>query len=411
MQTIADYNFLKELSDKYGDSFYLFYPEVFEENFRSLKNAFESVYPRVKIAYSYKTNYMPALVRLADSLGTYAEIVSDMELDLALKAGVDYKHIIWNGPVKDPKRLEAFLLEGGLANIDSVSEAEYVSGVARDHGDQKIRVGIRLNFDCGDGCISRFGIDTESGDLDKAVELLTAEPNIEIESLQIHFAKRDPGLWRNRAEGIVKVYDRLKKKFGVSPVMLDLGGGIYGRMPESLQDQLGTRDVTFDDYADISASVIKGYFDHCEVEEDNPFLFLEPGTALSANCMSFVCSVKAIKTVRGKSFATLSGSQKNINMSGVNPPIHVVRGNDQSEEYSDLDMVGYTCIEGDVLQRGYCGDLSVGDFIVIDNCGSYSVVMKPPFIFPNVPVLECRGQAVREIKRAEDYGDLMHTYV
>ena len=98
-------------------------------------------------------------------------------------------------------------------------------------------------------------------------------------------------------------------------------------------------------------------------------------------------------------------------MSGVNPPIEVFSSGKNKTEYSDLDIVGYTCIEGDVLQKNYSGKLAVGDFVVVRNCGSYSVVMKPPFIFPNVPIIDISGDGVELIKRAETFDDLFHTFV
>ena len=63
-----------------------------------------------------------------------------------------------------------------------------------------------------------------------------------------------------------------------------------------------------------------------------------------------------------------------------------------------------------MLQKNYTGELGIGDYIVISNCGSYSVVMKPPFILPNFPVLDINGDSVEVIKRAETFDDLFHTF-
>ena len=87
----------------------------------------------------------------------------------------------------------------------------------------------------------------------------------------------------------------------------------------------------------------------------------------------------------------------------------VCNGGEQ-KDYKDLDMVGFTCIEGDVLYHDYCGCLAHGDAIVISNCGSYSLVMKPPFILPNFPVLDICGNGVEAIKRGEVFDDLFHTF-
>ena len=96
-------------------------------------------------------------------------------------------------------------------------------------------------------------------------------------------------------------------------------------------------------------------------------------------------------------------------MTGVNPPIEVIH-TAEGQLYHDLDMVGYTCIESDVLYRQYSGQLAVGDFVVFSNCGSYSIVMKPPFILPNVPVVDISQGETRLIKRAETFEDVFGTY-
>ena len=96
-------------------------------------------------------------------------------------------------------------------------------------------------------------------------------------------------------------------------------------------------------------------------------------------------------------------------MSGVNPPMKIIHMS-EGEKYTNMDLVGFTCIEGDVLYRNYTGELAVNDAVVISNCGSYSLVMKPPFILPNFPVLDICGENVEVIKRAETFDDIFHTF-
>ena len=126
--------------------------------------------------------------------------------------------------------------------------------------------------------------------------------------------------------------------------------------------------------------------------------------------MKFVGKVESIKNVRGKYYATILGSQKNISMGGVNPPLMVLKTGEMRQHYEDLDIVGYTCIEGDVLFHNYQGELAEDDYIVFGNCGSYSIVMKPPFIMPNFPVLDICGGDIEVIKRGETFEDLFRTF-
>ena len=398
---------LQTLSSQYGDSFYLLDSDVFEANYKDLLNSFAAFYPKCNIAYSYKTNYTPELVKIVDRLGGYAEVVSEMEMEIALRSGVNPSHIIWNGPVKNAKKVQELLLMGGTVNIDSEFEIATIKDVAKKHKDAQLNVGIRCNYDVGDGVISRFGFDVDGDSFVNVLNFIKTTPNIHLRSLQAHFAKRAPEYWTARAEGMLEVYDRVVSQYGLKPERLDIGGGIFGKMPEELQKQIGVNDICFDDYAKRAA---KQFAEHFSNDNNAPYLFIEPGTAIAGNCMRFVCRIETIKNIRGKYIATANGSQKNISMGGINPPIQVIKCGSCPEFYEAIDIVGYTCIEGDVIQKNYRGNLSIGDYIVIGNCGSYSIVMKPPFILPNVPVLDISSEKIEVIKRAESFDDLFATY-
>lgn len=119
---------LCSLKRAYGDAFYLADSLQFKTNFIELRNAFRSIYSNFNIAYSYKTNYTPKFCKIVDQLGGYAEVVSEMEMEIALRCGVKHQRIIWNGPIKNPQKLEEFLVAGGTDNIDSLDELEISQG-------------------------------------------------------------------------------------------------------------------------------------------------------------------------------------------------------------------------------------------------------------------------------------------
>ena len=161
---------LQALKREYGDAFYLLDSVQFTNNFEELKDAFSEIYPHFNIAYSYKTNYTPKLCKIVNRLGGYAEVVSEMEAELALRIGVKPSKIIWNGPVKNPIYLEKFLLDGGTVNIDSFEEFEYIRKIVEQNREQILKLGIRCNFDVEDGVVSRFGLDVTGDEFKKILE-------------------------------------------------------------------------------------------------------------------------------------------------------------------------------------------------------------------------------------------------
>ena len=128
--------------------------------------------------------------------------------------------------------------------------------------------------------------------------------------------------------------------------------------------------------------------------------------------MRFAAKVVNIKNVRGKSIATLLGSIYNINptLNKKNPPIEVYSMGAEQKEYTDLDFGGFTCIESDYLYRHFDGMLAKDDMVVFGNVGSYSVVLKPPFILPNFPIVDISEGELEIIKRGETFDDLFHTF-
>ena len=77
----------------------------------------------------------------------------------------------------------------------------------------------------------------------------------------------------------------------------------------------------------------------------------------------------------------------------------------------DFDIAGFTCIEGDYLSKSVPFKINEGDFIRYDNVGSYSIVMKPPFILPAPPVLQCEFGVFKVIKTRESNANVFERFV
>ncbi len=395
------------LTEKYGSPLYIFDENAFVENYKKLLSSFRAIYPKYNIAYSYKTNYTPYICKLVKTLGGYAEVVSDMEYQLAKKIGYDSKSIIFNGPVKGDA-LYTQLDEGGVVNVDNLDELSSIITYAKLHKDKNFELAFRVNIDIDQGFVSRFGIDADNGDLDFAFSAAAID-NISVVGIHCHIG-RSRGLpaWKNRVDIMLGLVDKF---FDKPPRFIDLGSGMYSIMEPSLAEQFGNDIPTYDDYASFVAEAFANKYGALPYEQQ-PELISEPGTTVISGYMSFLTKVLSIKKVKGKNIATFDGSIGNMGdiCRLKKLPISVFSKTDGCSEYENIDFVGYTCLEHDVMYKDYSGELGIDSVVEFRNVGSYSNVFKPPFISPGCAMVAVSERGERLIKRRETAEDIFKTY-
>lgn len=402
-----DENFIKKIVEKYGSPIYIFDEKSFIDNFYNLKNTFCKYYPKYEIAYSYKTNYTPYICKLVKRLGGYAEVVSDFEYYIAKKIAYNSSGIIYNGPYKKELFLE-HIRNNGINNIDNEQEALRIIEFARKHRDVNIKLGIRVNIDIGQNFISRFGLDPKSDEFIRVIDLVNATSNCEIVGIHCHVGQsRGLASWVSRVDRVIEI---IKKYFSNSKLeYIDLGSGMFGDMEEELSNQF-SNVPTYEEYAKVISSRLLAYYRGYTVA-DLPILFTEPGATAISRYFFLVTKVMSKKTVRGRKIAGLDSSFFNAGETCryKNLPVKVF-SNGSIEKA--IDLVGYTCLEEDVIYANYCGSIDVGDIVVFGNVGGYSTVFKPPFIMPDCAILVWKNNDVVElIKQQQTYDDVLKNYL
>jgi len=399
---------------EFGSPLYVFHEAEFNDNYRHLSEEMRRFYSKYNIAYSFKTNYTPKILADVRQLGGLAEVVSDMEYQLAKRLGYDNSAIIYNGPVKGNGLFEHLAL-GGIANIDSLDELGKVLVYAKDHQNLTIKLAFRVNIDIGQGFISRFGLDAyeESSagmEIDRAFAMVEDYPNVKVVGLHCHIGKsRSLEAWKNRIRIMFRLIDRY---FNNIPEFIDLGSGMNSVMEPVLASQFGSHIPEFSEYAEIVAGTMRDRYASLP-ESKRPWLYTEPGTTLISGCMSFIGTVESVKTVKSKTFVTLNCSSGNIGdiCQLKQLPITVYHNGKKAEFVEDATFAGYTCLEHDYLYQGFSGEIAVGDLVQFRNIGSYSNVFKPPFILPNCAMIAIdRNGTPSLIKRKETIDDVFCTY-
>ena len=404
-----DWPFLEQLEADHGDAFYLLDLPAFRRNFNGFLSAFRAIYANTSLGYSYKTNYVPQLCRAAFDQGAYAEVVSSLEYDLALRLGIPADRIIFNGPAKENSYLEKALLAGSLVNVDSLEETETAVQCLKSHDDRPFGVGVRCNFSVGDTPRSRFGIDIENGDIQTAVSQLRALDHVTVAGLHCHFSwDRSAAAFAQRAEKMSELCDRLFPHD--PPGFVDIGGGFCGPMEDDLKAQFSYQVPTFDEYAEaVAPRFAERFGSHSQVE-----LILEPGMGLISDVMNFVCRIASTKDIGGRHHAITTGSIYNIKptLNKLNLPLRVVHQPMKGRpSAAGWDVSGYTCMEIDIMYRDYLGSLRTGDYLIFSNVGAYTVVLQPPFIKAAPAILSIDDEGgVEVVRRAETLADVLATY-
>jgi len=300
------------------------------------------------------------------------------------------------------------LRNGGIVNIDSRRDLQLVLQAAESLKNIG-RVGVRCNFALTEGSSSRFGIDINDDLFTRAIKSITESSSLRLCGLHCHFPDRNLSSFASRCDGILALVKRIP---GFVPEFINIGGGFYGTIPASLRSRVAGEPPVFEDYARTIAGRFSLEFSSCKHQ---PELIVEPGTALVADTFEFFTKVIDVKSIRGRIIATTAGSIFNISPSArvTELPFTILRSPSSTTGSGEarFDVVGFTCIEGDCMSQSVPGSISPGDFICYKNVGSYSIVMKPPFILPNYALLELESSGNhRLIKKKEDFNSIFHGF-
>lgn len=400
---------LDRLHAEHGASFHLLDLGRLQRNVADLFAALRAEYPRVMLAHSYKTSHAPAVARTMARAGALPEVVSSTEYALAMRLGADPADILVNGPAKSDAFLEQALLAGSTVNVDSVGEAVRIAAIAGRHPSRRLNTGLRCHVALPGRPPSRFGLDEASGELDAAARRLRERPNVSLRGLHCHVGgDRSAASYALRTKRLIELADRL---FPVAPPdWIDVGGGLAGRMDESLRRQFATPPPDYADYARAIGGAMRARWGG---RADAPALMLEPGMALLADTAEFVTRVEAVKRIGDRWHATVAGSVYNVKptLNAFDLPVTVMPATRAAGEPRRWIVGGSTCMEIDVLHAGLTADLAPGDDLVFSNVGAYTFVLTPPFIntAPAIvavdPDLGCRTA-----RRAETLDDQFATW-
>jgi diaminopimelate decarboxylase len=397
-----------DLVAQHGSPLFVFSQSTLIKRYRELYQAFARRYAKVRIAWSYKTNYIEAICRTFHKEGAWAEVVSHFEFEKALLTGVPSDRIHFNGPNKPDEAIEAALRGRAILHIDNFDELARIERIAEKLG-VRPRVALRVNLAVeGLQPWSRFGLNLESGQAREAAVRLISGGRAELIGLHCHIGTYilEPVAYKIAATKLVQFANDLRTDLGVRLSFLDMGGGFASRNTLAAQYLPGDQAApSFERYAEAICDALTGLN---YPPQELPTLVLETGRALVDDAGYLISSVTATKRLPDGRRGLVLDAGVNLLFTAFWYKHDVLPAQEFSGTLEPTVMYGPLCMNIDVLRDTVqFPPLSLGERVVFRNVGAYNVTQWMQFITlrPAVVLISPEGR-VCTIRRAEKVEDL-----
>ncbi len=379
----------------YGSPLFVISEKVIRETYAEELMAFQTRYPRVQPAWSYKTNYLDAVCRIFHQEGSWAEVVSGYEYDKALANNVPGSQIIFNGPYKTEEELKKAAENGSFIHIDHFDELYTLVSIAKKYS-LRPKVAIRVNMDTGIYPVwDRFGFNYENGEAWDAINRIIMDGNLDLAGLHTHIGTYmlSTEAYRIAMTKLADLAYRTDRKHNVMVKYIDIGGGFASRNTLKGAYYQG-RDIVpgFDDYAEAIVSALV----NSEIPSSKlPVLVLETGRALIDEAGFLLGTVIANKRLSDGRRSLIVDTGVNILFTSFwyEHEIHPAR--QTSDHLEETTIYGPLCMNIDVVRDAVAFPLlRKGDHFVLKRTGAYNMTQWMQFITyrPKVVLIDINGK-------------------
>jgi diaminopimelate decarboxylase len=394
---------VRDLLEQYGSPLFVLSEKQIRRNYQSAVRAFQTRYPSVQFAWSYKTNYLNAVCNIFHQEGSWAEVVSGFEYRKALGNGVKGDHIIFNGPGKHKKDILLAVENDSLIHIDNLDELYLVLEVSDATG-KKPRVAIRVNMDTGVYPLwDRFGFNYENNDAWNVLGKIVSSGKMQLVGLHCHIGTFMLSVQAYRI-ATAKMCDLAMRcgKILNNPIQyIDMGGGFPSTNTLKGAYLPGVDTVpSIDDFAEAITSTI---LDYGFRRDELPMLVMECGRILIDDAGFLLGTILANKRLS-------DGRQSVVVDFGVNTLFtsfwydHTITpAQETSAPVENMAIYGPLCMNIDVIRESASLPLmNAGDQVVVHKVGAYNMTQWMQFITSRPAiVLIGDNRQVHQVRLAE----------
>ena len=396
---------VKEIQKRVEQSpFYLYSSDRIQSNYSAYKTALTGI-PSI-ISYAVKANGNLTILKILRDMGSWVTLVSGNEIRLALAAGFEPDHMIFNGNGKTLAELQFAANTGTFINIDSIFDIEHIHRVTKENG-KGVSVFIRVNPEVDPQVhpyittgkpTSKFGISIR--EVPEVLGILSRLPFLTLVGVHCHLGSTidDVEIFVKTA-AIMKNEFEMMRSVGFPVQFLNLGGGL-GIDYNHHQDQYPTPTDLVESIKNL-------------LPEDS-ILILEPGRSIVGNAGVLVCKVIGVKTNEQKNFIVTDGSMTELIRPSLYQAYHKIEFIEPvSGKTGVFDIVGPVCESTDFLGNNrILATPPEGAGVVVFDTGAYGYVMSSNYnARTRPPEYLVTGDQLFHIRRAENFDDQLHSFL
>ena len=364
---------LATIAREVGTPVYVYSTATMRRHAAALKQALQGLADPL-IAYAVKANPNSAVIATLANAGLGADVVSGGEYRRARAAGVPADKIVFSGVGKSEEEMR-LALEGGLYqfNLESVSEAEMLSGVAAGMG-RTAPVGFRVNPDIEAGghakittgsAENKFGI--AIGDALDAYARAADLPGLSIQGIAVHIGSQLTSL-----DPLERAFSRVGELIGQLRAarreisVADLGGGLGvpydpDQPPPPSPEQYGA----------MVRRIAGGW---------NARLVFEPGRLIVGNAGVLLSRVIRVKPGATDPFVIVDAAMNDLMRPALYDAWHRIEAVRPNGRERIANVVGPVCETGDTFATARRMDeVDVGDLVVFRTAGAYGAAMSSTY--------------------------------
>lgn len=346
--------------------------------------------PSALHAVAIKANPLLEVLKRLVSAGAGLEAASIGEVKLALAAGCQPDHIVFDSPAKTPHELQEALALGLRINADNMEELARLAAIM-PHVETTSRIGLRINPLVGEGEIamtsvsgqaSKFG--TSLAEREAILEAFARHPWLT--GLHVHVGSQGCPLpmLLEAAGRMTALMAEINQQAGHRQVRtLDLGGGLPARYDDAAETP------TLEAYVAGLQEAAPAAFD--------PALELvtEFGRAIQANCGWAVSRVEYVKRAGETRLAVLHLGADFMLRTAYRPAdwphqfaVLDAEGRLKAGPETPWTLAGPLCFSGDMLGTGVpLPAIAAGDWVLLRDVGAYTLGMWSRYCSRPIPAV------------------------